>query len=42
MENLQIAQHQDTVRYAYIEGGTYKTKVRQFEVGDFIYLQRQP
>jgi hypothetical protein len=42
VENLQIAQHQDTLRYAYTRGGSYKPKVRQFEVGDFVYLQRQP
>jgi hypothetical protein len=23
-------------------GGNYKPKVRQFDVGDFVYLQRQP
>jgi hypothetical protein len=42
MQNLQIAQHQDTLRYAYTRGGSYKPKVRQFEIGDFVYLQRHP
>jgi hypothetical protein len=42
MENLSIAQHQDTLRYAHTRGGSYKPKVRQFDVGDFVYLQRQP
>jgi len=42
MENLSIAQHQDTLQYAHTQGGTYKLKVRQFDVSDFIYLQRQP
>ncbi len=39
MENLSIVQHQDTLRYAHIQGGSYKPKVRQFDVGDFVYLQ---
>jgi hypothetical protein len=42
MKNLSIAQHQDTLRYAHTWGGNYKRKVRQFDVGDFVYLQRQP
>ena len=42
MENLAIAQHRDTLRYAHTRGGSYKPKVRKFEVGDFVYLQRQP
>jgi hypothetical protein len=39
MENLSIAQHQDTLWYAHTRGG--KPKVRQFDVGDFVYLQQQ-
>jgi hypothetical protein len=42
MENLSIAQHRDTLRSAHTRGGSYKPKVRQFDVGDFVYLQRQP
>ncbi|KAH9557596.1 hypothetical protein CY35_07G092100 [Sphagnum magellanicum] len=42
MENLSIAQHRDTLRYAHTRGASYKPKVRQFDVGDFVYLQRQP
>jgi hypothetical protein len=42
MENLSIAQHRDTLRYAHTRGGSYKPKVKQFDVGDFVYLQRQP
>ncbi|CAM6125102.1 unnamed protein product [Calypogeia fissa] len=42
MENLAIAQHRDTLRYAHTRGGSFKPKVRKFEVGDFVYLQRQP
>jgi len=42
MENLSIAQHQDTLWYAHTQGGRYKPKVRQFNVGDFMYVKRQP
>jgi hypothetical protein len=42
MENLSIAQHRDTLQYAHRRDGSYKPKVRQFDVGDFVYLQRQP
>ncbi len=42
MENLSIAQHRDTLRYAHTRGGSYKLKVRQFDVGDFVYLQQHP
>jgi hypothetical protein len=42
MENLSIVQHRDTLRYAHTRGGSYKPKVRQFDVGDFVYLQQQP
>jgi hypothetical protein len=42
MENLSIAQHRDTLRYAHTRGGNYKPKVKQFNVGDFVYLQQQP
>ncbi len=38
MENLSIAQHQDTLQYAHTRGGSYKPKVRQFDVGDFVYF----
>ncbi len=40
MENLSIAQHRDTLWYAHTQGGNYKPKVKQFDVGDFVYLQR--
>jgi hypothetical protein len=42
MENLSIAQHRNTLWYAHTWGGNYKPKVKQFDVGDFVYLQRQP
>jgi hypothetical protein len=38
MENLSIAQHQNTLRYAHTRSGSCKPKVRQFDVGDFEYL----
>jgi hypothetical protein len=41
MENLSIAQHRDTLQYAHTRGGSYKPKVRQFDVVDFVYLQWQ-
>jgi hypothetical protein len=34
MENLSITQHRDTLWYAHTQGGSYKPKVRQFDVGD--------
>jgi hypothetical protein len=40
MENFSIAQHRDTLRYAHTQGGSYKPKVKRFDVGDFVYLQR--
>jgi len=40
MENLSIAQHRDTLWYAHTQGGNYKPKVKQFDVGDFVYFQQ--
>jgi hypothetical protein len=37
MENLSIAQHRDTYDM-HTRGGSYKPKVRQFDVNDFVYL----
>jgi len=42
MENLSITQHRNTLRYAHTWSGSYKPKVRQFDVSDFVYLQWQP
>jgi hypothetical protein len=42
MEILSITQHQDTLWYTHTWGGSYKPKVTQFDVGDFVYLQQQP
>ncbi len=39
MENLSITQHRNTLRYAHTWSGSYKPKVRQFDVSDFVYLQ---
>jgi hypothetical protein len=39
--NLAIAQHGDTLRYAYTCSGDYKPKLKRFEVGDLVYLKRQ-
>jgi hypothetical protein len=38
-ENLAIAQHRDTLRYAIIRGGGYRPSIRRFHVGDYVYLQ---
>jgi hypothetical protein len=40
LENLSIAQHRDTLRYAMIRGGGYHPQVRRFRFGDYIYLQQ--
>jgi hypothetical protein len=42
MENLSIAQYRNTLQYAHTRGGSYQPKVRQFDVGDFVYFQQQP
>jgi hypothetical protein len=39
-ENLAIAQHRDTLRYAIIRGGGYRPSIRRFHVGDYVYLQQ--
>ena len=41
MENLSIAQHRDTLRYACIRNGVYRPQLRRFSKGDYIYLQRE-
>ncbi len=37
-ENLAIAIHRDTLRYATIQGGGYRPLIRRFHVGDYVYL----
>jgi hypothetical protein len=39
-ENLAIAQHRDTLRYATIWGGGYRPSIRRFHVGDYVCLQQ--
>ncbi len=39
-ENLAIAQHRDTLRYAIIRGGGYRPSIRRFHVGNYVYLQQ--
>ena len=41
LENLAIAQHRDTLRYARIRSGAYWPQLRRFRVGDYVYLQRE-
>jgi hypothetical protein len=40
LENLSIAQHRYTLRYATIRGGGYRPQVRRFRPGDYVYLQQ--
>jgi hypothetical protein len=39
-ENLAIAQHRDTLRYATIRGGGYRPSIRSFHMGGYVYLQQ--
>jgi hypothetical protein len=38
----QISSSGNTLQYAHTRGGSYKPKVRQFDVSDFVCLQQQP
>jgi hypothetical protein len=40
-DNLLIAQHRDTLRYAHTRSGHFQPKLHRFEVGDLVYLQWQ-
>eukprot|EP00877_Chromochloris_zofingiensis_P006429 jgi/Chrzof1/2039/UNPLg00695.t1 len=40
-DNLKIAQHRDTLKYARVRDGTHLPKLRKFEVGDYVYVQRE-
>eukprot|EP00983_Pelagomonas_calceolata_P049146 1141367-Pelagomonas_calceolata.AAC.2 len=40
-ENLKIAQHRHTLRYATIRSGGYLPSIRQFDVGDSVYLKHR-
>jgi transposase InsO family protein len=41
MDNIEIAQHRDTLRYARVRTGAYMPKLRKFDVGDFVYVRRR-
>ena len=38
--NLRIAQHRDTLRYAYTRSGKFVPRLVKFQVGDYVYVQR--
>ena len=40
LENLTIAQHRDTLRYATIWGGGYCHRLRRYEPREYVYLQQ--
>lgn len=40
LQNLQIAQHRDEMRYKHIRSGAYLPKRHRFEVGDFVYTNQ--
>ncbi|GAQ87979.1 hypothetical protein KFL_003910055 [Klebsormidium nitens] len=40
-DNLLIAQHRDTERYAVVRSGDFKPKMKRFEEGDYVYLRQQ-
>ena len=37
--HLRIQAHQDTLRYAHTRSGGYAPRVRQFQVGDYVYVR---
>jgi hypothetical protein len=39
-DNLRIAQHRDTLRYAKIRGGGFRPKYHRYSKGDYVYLQQ--
>ena len=39
-QNLLIAKHRDTLRYAKLRSGAYLPKILRFEVGDYVYVRR--
>jgi hypothetical protein len=40
LQNLQIAQHRDQLRYQHTRSGSYQPKQHRFEVGDFVYTNQ--
>ena len=41
IENLFIAQHRDTLRYARIRSVAYRPQLRRFQQGNYVYLQHE-
>ena len=41
MENLSIAQYHDTLRYARIRSGAYRSQLRRFQQGNYVNLQHE-
>jgi hypothetical protein len=39
-QNLAIAQHRDTLRYAHTRAENYKPKLKRFQARDLVYLKR--
>jgi hypothetical protein len=40
-ENLRIAQHRDTLRYAQVRNGDYIPRLRRYDVGDFVRVRHK-
>ena len=40
MNNLAIAQHRDTLRYAHTRSGLYSPRNYEFKKGDYVYIRR--
>jgi hypothetical protein len=40
-ENLRIAQHRDTLRYAHTRSGNYEPRLQRFEPGDYVYVKQE-
>jgi hypothetical protein len=40
-QNLRVAQHRDTLRYAAVRSGDYQPRLRRFAPGDYVYVQQQ-
>jgi hypothetical protein len=38
LANLQVEQHRDTLRYALTRSGNYLPRLREFQVGDLVYV----
>ena len=38
-EDLRIAQHRDTKRYAVVRSGVYHPRMRKYDVGDYVYCK---